>query len=115
MIVKIEDEGKRYEKFSCFLKEKIQRNKTPSVKICTHKLTLIWAWDQNSFCSCGLKKTQAGTSLMVQWLGICFAIQGMCVQSPVGDLRSYLRATGQRSPGITTRESVYCSERAQVM
>ena len=28
VIVKIEDEGKRYENFSYFLKEKIQRNKT---------------------------------------------------------------------------------------
>ena len=30
------------------------------------------------------------TSLVVQWLGICLALQGMEVQSPVGELSSYV-------------------------
>ena len=40
-------------------------------------------------------KTQSGTSLVVQWLGIHSAMQGTWVQSLVGDLRSYVPWSNQ--------------------
>ena len=36
------------------------------------------------------KKVNLGTSLMVQWLGLCLPIQKMWIQSLVGDLRSHM-------------------------
>ena len=36
------------------------------------------------------KPTVNGTSLVVQWLSICLPVQGMQVQSLVGELRSHM-------------------------
>ena len=36
------------------------------------------------------KKYQSGTSLVVQWLRICPAVQGTWVQYLVGELRSHM-------------------------
>ena len=44
-----------------------------------------------------------GTSLVVQWLRICLAMQGMHVQSPVRQQRSQ-HAVEQLSLSITTTE-----------
>ena len=56
-----------------------------------------------------IKKRSQGTSLMVQWLRICLAMQGTWVPSLVRELRSHRAtklATGQLSLQVTTRESV---------
>ena len=37
------------------------------------------------------KNSSAGPSLVVQWLRICLSMQGIQVQSLVGELRSHLR------------------------
>ena len=45
--------------------------------------------DKNNTCLFKKKILNAGTSLVVQWLRIHFAMQGMQVQSLVGELRSH--------------------------
>ena len=48
-------------------------------------------------------KAHIGTSLVVQWLRICLATQGMRVQPLIGKLRSQMQL-GQLSPSATTTE-----------
>ena len=48
-----------------------------------------------------LKDTLVGTSLVVQWVGICLPVQGTVVQSLVGKI---LHAVEQLSPCATTTE-----------
>ena len=43
------------------------------------------------------KTHTSGTSLVVQWLRICFAMQGTWVQSPVQKLRSHVQQSNKAS------------------
>ena len=60
-------------------------------------------------------------SLVVQWLKICFAMQGTQVRSLVGELRSHLlwtnsvRVVQLQSPRTRARESLRCNERSHVL
>ena len=71
----------------------------------------IWFSDQDG---------HSGTSLVVQGLRMCLAMQGTQVQSLVGELRShmprstYAWALQLETPCATTRESVYSKERSRM-
>ena len=66
----------------------------------------------------GIKIARTGTSLMVQWLRICLAMQRTWVQSLVGELRSHMPQSNSAcvlqllSPCTASRESVCRNERS---
>ena len=64
----------------------------------------LWKWLLLSVADTNFKTHEFGTSLVVQWLRICLAMQGMGVWALVEELRSHMPVQ-QLSPGTATPEA----------
>ena len=105
--------------FICTTWVNLQGIRLNEKKVQTQRECTIWFHFQTflkcqNFRNVYLEIYVSGTSLMVQWLRICLAMQGKLVWSLAGELRSHM-LQGSEACGATTKAAMHYNERFLMM